>query len=200
MLVTKSVLWLALLAPAGWLGYQVWALYSATVPGLGPLGADPVEFIVRFLGEWGLRILLLSLLVSTLARRLRKPAIIRVRRLIGLFAFAYLSGHFAGYVFLLVEARWSEIFADFFDRPYITAGLVAWVAMVPLAITSTRGWQRRLGRRWRQIHRLVYLTLVAGLVHLFWLTRDDFTEVVIYSVIGLLLLVERRIKMKRPSR
>jgi len=199
MFAIKGLLWLVLLAPAAWLGYHVWELFSSPVPGLGALGADPVEYIVRFLGEWGLRILLASLVVSTLARRLRKPAVIRVRRLLGLFAFAYLSAHFAGYVWLLAEARWSEILADFVDRPYITAGLVGWVAMLPLAITSTRGWQRKLGRRWRTLHKLVYLGLVAGLVHLFWLTKDGYSEVVVYSLIGSALLAERRFKPGRPT-
>jgi len=197
MTAIKSLLWLALLAPATWLGYHVWELFSSSAPGIGVLGADPVEYIVRFLGEWGLRILIASLAVSTLARRLRKPPIIRVRRLVGLFAFAYLTAHFAGYVWLLAEARWSEILGDFIDRPYITAGLVGWVAMLPLAITSTRGWQRKLGKRWRQLHRLVYLGLVAGLIHLFWLTKDGFGEVAVYSVIGLALLAERRLKPAR---
>ena len=200
MTAIKGLLWLFLLAPGAWLGYHVWALFRSAAPGLGPLGADPVEYIVRFLGEWGLRILIASLLVSTLARRLRKPIIIRVRRLVGLFAFAYLSAHFAGYVWLLAEARWSEILADFIDRPYITAGLVGWVAMLPLAVTSTKGWQRKLGKRWRQLHRLVYLGLVAGLVHLFWLTKDGFGEVVVYSVLGLALLAERRFKPARANR
>lgn len=199
MALVKTLLWGALLAPALWLGWHVWDLFSAAIPGLGPLGADPVEYIVRFLGEWGLRILLLSLALSTLARRLRKPALIRVRRLVGLFAFAYVSAHFSGYVWLLAEARWSEIFADFTDRPYITVGLAAWVMLLPLAVTSTRGWQRKLGKRWKLLHRLVYPALVAGLVHLFWLTKDGFEEVAIYSAIGLLLLAERRFKRARPG-
>lgn len=199
MPLVKTLLWGALLAPGLWLGWHVWELYSAPIPGLGPLGGDPVEYIVRFLGEWGLRILLLTLALSTLARRLRKPAIIRVRRLVGLFAFAYVSAHFAGYVWLLAEARWSEILADFTDRPYITVGLAAWVMLLPLAVTSTRGWQRKLGRRWKLLHRLTYLVLVAGLVHLFWLTKDGFGEVAIYSAIGLVLLAERRIPRARPA-
>ena len=197
MLIIKSLLWLVLLAPVSWLGYHVWELFSSSAPGIGVLGADPVEYIVRFLGEWGLRILIASLAVSSLARRLRKPSIIRVRRLVGLFAFAYLTAHFAGYVWLLAEARWSEVLGDFVDRPYITAGLVGWVAMLPLAVTSTRGWQRKLGRNWRKLHRLVYLGLAAGLVHLFWLTKDGFGEVAVYSLIGIALLLERRFKLAR---
>jgi len=197
---TKTLLWVLLLAPGLWLGWHVWELFSSGLPGLGPLGADPVEYIVRFLGEWGLRILLVSLLISTLARRLRKPVLIRYRRLVGLFAFAYLSAHFAGYVWLLAEARWSEIFADFTDRPYITVGLAAWVMMLPLAVTSTRGWQRKLGKRWKLLHRLVYPVLIAGLVHLFWLTRDGFGEVAVYSVLGLLLLAERRLPTRRAAK
>lgn len=197
MIWIKTLLWLALLAPAAWLGFQIWELSTAAVPGLGALGADPVEYIVRFLGEWGLRFLLLSLVVSSLARRLKKPGIIRVRRLVGLFAFAYVSAHFAGYIWLLAEARWSEILGDFVDRPYITAGLVGWVALLPLAITSTRRWQRQLGTRWKTLHRLVYLAVAAGLIHLLWLTRDGYSEVVVYFAFAMLLLLERRLKPKR---
>ena len=197
MIAIKALLWGVLLAPGTWLGYQAWLLLDGGLPGLGPLGGDPVEYIVRFLGDWSIRFLLASLFVSSLARRLRKPAIIRVRRLIGLFAFAYVTAHFMGYVFLLAEARWSEIFSDFTDRPYITVGLAGWISLLPLAITSTRGWQRKLGKRWRQLHRLVYLAVVAGLVHLFWLTRDGYGELVIYAVIALALFAERRFKPAR---
>lgn len=199
MTAIKTLLWLLLLAPGTWLGWHLYDLIFNPTPAIGPLGADPVEYIVRFLGEWGLRILVASLLLSTLARRLKKPAIIRVRRLVGLFAFAYVSAHFAGYVWLLAEARWSEIVADFFDRPYITVGLLGWVTLLPLAITSTRGWQRKLGRNWKRLHQLVYVAVVAGVVHLFWLTRDGFTEVVIYAVVVAALFAERRFKRARRA-
>ena len=195
----KSLLWMLLLAPAAWLGWHVYQLISGGPVGLGPLGADPVEYIVRFLGEWGLRILVLSLVLSTLARRLKKPRLVRVRRLIGLFAFAYLTTHFIGYVWLLAEARWGEIIADVFDRPYITIGLLGWVMLLPLAITSTRGWQRKLGRNWKRLHQLVYVALISGVVHLFWLTKDGFGEVAVYAVIGTLLLIERRFKGARRT-
>lgn len=197
MMAVKSALWVALLAPAAWLGWHVYELIYASPAGLGPLGADPVEYIVRFLGEWGLRLLVLSLLLSTLARRLKKPGIIRVRRLVGLFAFAYVTSHLAGYIWLLAEARWGEIIADVFDRPYITVGLLGWVVLLPLAITSTRGWQRKLGRNWKRLHQLVYVALLAGVVHLFWLTKDGFAEVVVYAVIAAVLLAERRVKPAR---
>ncbi len=199
LLVVKALLWALLLGPAAWLGFHVYELIYDPTPALGPLGADPVEYIVRFLGEWGLRILLLSLLLSTLARRLKKPVIIRVRRLVGLFAFAYVSAHLVGYVWLLAEARWGEIIADVFDRPYITVGLLGWVTLLPLAVTSTRGWQRKLGRNWKRLHQLVYVAVIAGVVHLFWLTKDGFEEVVVYALITALLLAERRFKGTRRT-
>ncbi len=199
MTAIKTLLWLLLLAPGAWLGSHVYDLLVNPTAALGPLGADPVEYIVRFLGEWGLRILVVSLLISSLARRLKKPAIIRVRRLVGLFAFAYVSAHFAGYVWLLAEARWGEIVADFFDRPYITVGLLGWVTLLPLAVTSTRGWQRKLGRNWKRLHKLVYVAVIAGVVHLFWLTRDGFTEVVVYALIVAALFAERRFKPARRA-
>lgn len=197
MILIKSLLWAVLLAPAAWLAWHLYELIYQPTVALGPLGADPVEYIVRFLGEWGLRVLVLSLLLSTLARRLKTPGIIRVRRLVGLFAFAYVSAHFAGYVWLLAEARWSEIVADVFDRPYITVGLLGWICLLPLAVTSTRGWQRQLGPNWKRLHQLVYAALIAAVVHLFWLTRDGFGEVVVYAVIAAVLLAERRFKAAR---
>ena len=201
MIASKSVLWALLLAPAAWLGWHTYQLASGAVLGIGPLGADPVEYIVRFLGEWGLRILLVSLFISSLARRLRKAALVRYRRLVGLFAFAYLSAHFAAYVWLLAEARWAEVLADFTDRPYITVGLMGWIALVPLAVTSTRGWQRSLGRRWKRLHQLVYGVVIAGLVHWLWLTKDGYGEVLLYAVVAALLLTERlwsRNSSRRP--
>ncbi|MDA1076912.1 MAG: sulfoxide reductase heme-binding subunit YedZ [Proteobacteria bacterium] len=155
------------------------------------LGADPGEAVVHFLGTWGIRMLLLSLMVSSVRRLTGKAHIIRYRRMIGLFAFAYLCSHFLAYLGFLVQFDWSLFLEDFTERPYITAGLAALLMLIPLALTSTTGWQRRLRRNWQKLHRLVYGAALLGLLHAIWQTREGFGEVVLYSVVLAFLLGER---------
>ncbi len=184
----KSLLFVALCLPLAWLAYAVSG--ELRQPG-SVLGADPGEAVVLFLGEWGLRLLLLTLAVSSLRRLMGRPQIIRYRRMIGLFSFAYLGLHLLAYVALLTEFDWRLVVDDFSDRAYITAGLGGFLLLLPLAITSTRGWQRRLGRGWRRLHRLVYPAAFLGLLHLAWLTKDGYGEVAAYVVVFGLMMLER---------
>jgi len=193
----KALCWVAVLAPAVWLIVLIIEAQSSVV---SPLGADPAEFVVRYLGEWGMRALLASLLVSTLARRFKRPQIIRLRRLIGVSAFFYLTAHVIGYVWLFAGAQLSEVINDLFERTYITVGFLGWLVLLPLAITSTRGWQRRLGQRWKKLHRLVYVAVVAACVHYWWLTKDGYGEVVVYCCIAAALLLERWFARRRLPR
>ena len=193
----KALCWVAVLAPAAWLILLIVEAQSSVV---SPLGADPAEFVVRYLGEWGMRALLASLLVSTLARRFKRPQIIQLRRLIGVSAFVYLTAHVIGYVWLFAGAQLSEVINDLFERTYITVGFLGWLVLLPLAITSTRGWQRRLGLRWKKLHRLVYVAVVAGCVHYWWLTKDGYGEVVVYCCIAAALLAERWFARRRLPR
>ena len=174
--------------PAGWLGYAVASEFSE--PG-SVLGADPGEAVVLHLGEWTLRVLLLTLAVSPLRRRLGWTWLVRLRRSIGLWAFAYLCLHLTAYLGLLAEFDWRLVVEDFTERSYITAGMLALLLLIPLAITSTRGWQRRLGRGWQRLHRLIYLAMGLGLVHLTWLTKDGYGEVVLYGGLFGVLMLER---------
>jgi len=192
----KTLAWLLLSAPGVWLGWLVLQASSAVI---SPLGPDPAEYVVRYLGEWGLRTLLLTLLISSVARRFGYPRLIAFRRLVGLFTFFYLSLHFAGYLWLFAGARLGEIITDLTDRPYITAGFVAWLTLLPLAVTSTRAWQRRLGRNWRRLHRIVYFAVLAGVVHLFWLTKDGYAEVLLYALVAAALLAERWLSPRRSK-
>ncbi|MEM7217912.1 MAG: protein-methionine-sulfoxide reductase heme-binding subunit MsrQ [Pseudomonadota bacterium] len=184
----KAVLWLLLAAPALWLAAEIWRLDPYRV---GALGADPQLAVTRWLGEWGLRILLATLALSSVARLRRRPGWIRYRRLLGLFAFAYLSAHLIAYSALLAGFDLAQVGADLLDRPYITAGFVGWLLLLPLAVTSTRGWQRSLGPAWRTLHRLSYPALVLGLLHLVWLTKDGYFEVVLYTLAAFALFWER---------
>lgn len=184
----KPLVWLLCGAPLGWLAYAI--SVEVSNPGAA-LGADPGEAVVLFLGEWGIRFLLLALAVSPLRRRLGWPALARVRRLVGLFAFAYLSLHFVAYLGLLAGFDGAAILEDLTERAYIIAGALGLLALVPLAVTSTRGWQRRLGRRWKRLHRLVFAAAVLGLVHLLWLTKDGYGEVLFYAAVFGLLMADR---------
>ena len=159
-------------------------------PGVA-FGPDPAETIVRFLGEWAIRILLLTLAVSPAARLLKRPRLVRYRRTCGLAAFGYVVAHFAGYLVLLAGLDAQTFLADFGERPYITMGLAALILLVPLAVTSTRGWQRRLARNWRRLHRLVYAIGVLACIHVLWLAKGDYMDAALYGGLLALLLGER---------
>ena len=168
-------------------------------PGVA-FGPDPAETIVRYLGEWAIRILLATLAVSPVARLLGRPRLVRYRRTFGLAAFSYAVVHFAGYLVLLAGLDAGTFLADFVDRPYITVGLAALVLLVPLAVTSTRRWQRRLARNWRRLHRLVYAIGVLACIHLLWLSKGDYMDAALYGGLLALLLGERLARYTRRLR
>lgn len=195
----KPALWMLLGAPFGLLAWDLWRELQA--PGAA-FGADPGEAITRYLGEWAIRALLIALAVSPAARALKRPRIVRYRRLCGLFAFAYALAHFAAYFALLAGLSLGAVLEDFADRPYITVGIAALLCLAPLAITSTRGWQRRLGRNWRRLHRLVYVIGALACLHLAWLSKGGYGEAALYSAILIALLAERVVRMlrRKPAR
>ncbi|MGA2738079.1 MAG: protein-methionine-sulfoxide reductase heme-binding subunit MsrQ [Bryobacteraceae bacterium] len=156
------------------------------------LGANPVEFITHATGDWTLRFLAITLAVSPLRRLLGLPELIRFRRMLGLFAFFYGCLHFTTYLWLDKFFDFGEIAKDVWKRPFITAGFVGFITLAPLALTSTAGWIRRLGgRRWQMLHRLIYLSAIAGVVHYYWLVKSDVRKPLFYGSIVLLLLAER---------
>ena len=165
----------------------------------GRLGADPPEAILHFLGEWALRGLLLALSVTPLRRLTRFSLIARQRRLVGLFAFAYVLLHFLAYLVFYLELDLGGLAEDIVQRPYITVGFLALLCLVPLAATSTNGWQRRLGRRWRVLHRLVFPAAVLGVAHYIWSVRDGYGEALIYTI-WLMLLLGERLRARRVPR
>lgn len=172
---------------------------EVVLPG-SALGPEPGEAVVHELGTWGLRILLLTLLISSVARLAGQPRLIRFRRMAGLWAFAYVVLHFTAWLGILAGFQLDTILADFVKRPYITMGLAALLLLSALAITSTRGWQRRLGRRWRQLHRLVYPAAIAAWIHLLWLSRVSYLDAAIYGTILAVLLGERVMAAVRHAR
>ena len=155
----------------------------------GGLGANPIEFITHATGDWTLRFLAITLAVTPLRKLLRWPDMVRFRRMLGLFAFFYGTLHFLTYVWLDKFFDWADIVKDVEKRPFITAGFTAFILLVPLAITSTAGWIRRLGgKQWRRLHSLVYVSATAGVVHYYWLVKSDITLPVFYGTIIMLLL------------
>jgi len=152
------------------------------------LGANPIETITRFTGSWSLFILLASLAVTPLRRVTGWNDLIRYRRMLGLFGFFYAALHFFTYMVLDLYFDFSAIAKDILKRPYITVGFSALVLMIPLALTSTSGMIRRLGKRWQQLHYLVYLIAILGVVHFYWLVKSDISRPAQYGLVLALLL------------
>ena len=166
---------------------MVWILLQIfEVAGLR-LGPNPIEDIQDFVGGGGLRLIMLTLAMTPLRKLTGKPWPLRFRRMLGLFAFTYCLLHFLNYLVLDQSFEWSAIAEDIITRPFITIGFSALLLMVPLAITSTNKWRRRLGRRWNMLHRLVYVTGIAACWHYYWLVKKDVTEPLIY--IGILTVL-----------
>lgn len=156
------------------------------------LTANPIEFITHQTGQWTLIFVVITLAVTPARKILRLPELIRFRRMLGLFAFFYAFLHFSTWIGLDKFFDWTEMLHDVRKRPFITAGFTGFALMIPLALTSTAGWIRRLGgRRWRALHRLIYVTAVAGVVHYYWLVKSDVRKPVFYGTLVALLLALR---------
>ncbi|QMU60548.1 MAG: sulfoxide reductase heme-binding subunit YedZ [Gammaproteobacteria bacterium] len=151
-------------------------------------GANPIETINRYTGDWALRILLLTLAFSPLIRITRWHNIIQYRRMVGLFAFFYVCVHLSSYIVLDQFFDFSEIIDDVFKRPFITAGFSAFILLIPLAVTSTNKMVERLQYRWIQLHRIIYLIGMLTVLHFWWMVKIDTREPMIYAIILAILL------------
>jgi methionine sulfoxide reductase heme-binding subunit len=176
----KAAVAIAALIPAGWLAY---ALYSG-----GDLGVNPAETLQLQTGIWALRFLLISLAITPLRRITKWNRIISYRKTFGLLAFFYATLHLATYVVLDRYFDWAGIWEDTAKRPFITAGMVAFALLVPLALTSTKGAIRRMGKRWTQLHRIVYVAAIAAIVHYLWKVKVMGGSPVYYAMILAVLL------------
>lgn len=163
-------------------------LWAALSNNLGP---DPAEALADASGEWTLRLLLVTLAMTPLRQLTGQPHWVGYRRMLGLFTFFYAAVHMLVYLVFLLGLQWQRLWEDLVERPYIIAGTAALLLLLPLAITSTRSWQRRLGRRWKKLHRLVYVAAVVALLHLWWQVRSDAGEAWLYTVLFALLMVPR---------
>ncbi len=169
--------------------YAVGAIASDFFQGTRYLGSNPIKEAEHFTGKWALKFLALSLAVTPAVRLLRQGWLIRYRRTFGLFAFFYACTHLTVYAVLDVELSWSDMIEDVAKRLYITIGMTALVLLIPLAVTSTKGWIRRIGnKRWNAVHRLVYVTAVLGLIHYWMSVKKDITEPALFGLAFALLL------------
>ena len=155
------------------------------------LGANPTEAITHSTGDWTLRLLLVTLAMTPLKRLVGRPWPIRFRRMLGLFAFFYACLHLLTYAWIDQGFDWQGIIEDVVKRPYITVGFSAFLLLIPLALTSTRGMIRRLGRRWQTLHRAIYAIGILGVVHYLWLVKADTLDPLIYAAVLAVLLLAR---------
>ena len=180
--IIKPILFVLLLLPTLIL---IFGVYFDT------LGANPPEYVLHNLGEWALRILLLTLLLSPLRRALNWPQALKLRRMFGLFTFYYASLHCVFYVWFEQGFDWLSIYHDILDRRFITIGLLAFLCLLPLAITSTKNMMRQMGKRWKLLHLLVYPAVIFSVIHFWWLVKADITEPLVYAGLTAALFAER---------
>ena len=184
-------------APFAWLVYLISLEIVQPTSGLGP---DPAEGLLHYLGEWSMIMLLVAFGVTPVQRLFKKPLLARSRRMMGLFAFAYVVLHLLAYVVLYVESSWQLLLEDFVERTYITAGIAAFFGLLVMAITSTKGWRRRLGQNWLRLHRVIYLAIPLALLHLIWLRKDGFGDVALYILCFAILLGERAYQIRKSQK
>jgi sulfoxide reductase heme-binding subunit YedZ len=166
----------------------------------GALGADPVAQLEHRSGDWALRLLLATLAITPLRRLTGWNKAIRFRRMLGLFAFFYVSVHLTIYLVVDLGGFWSQLLTEIAKRPYITVGFTAWLLLIPLAFTSTNAMMRRMGRNWQRLHKLVYLIALLGVLHFLWLVKADHREPAIYLGVLIVLMLLRLPKLARRQR
>jgi sulfoxide reductase heme-binding subunit YedZ len=187
---TKVGVFVACLIPFLLLLWPFWKLVSS---GNAPeFGANPVEYITHDTGNWTIRFLLITLCVTPLRKIFNQPKLVRYRRTLGLFAFFYVCLHFMTWFILDKSFSLSDMWADVLKRRFITVGMLGFAMLLPLAITSTAGWVRRLGfAKWQRLHRLIYFAALAGVIHYYWLVKSDVRLPLMYGAILAVLMVYR---------
>lgn len=189
--VIKVALFFICLIPAAQLSYDAFH---------GLLSADPIEDITHRTGDWTLRFLLITLAVTPIRHLTGINKLMRFRRMLGLFSFFYACLHFLTYVVLDQFFSWPDIVEDILERNYILVGFLAFTLLIPLAITSTNGWVRRLGgKTWQKLHRFIYVSAILGVTHFLWLVKSDVTEPGIYLMILTALLIFRIARRAQAS-
>lgn len=184
-----------------WVG--IFALMTAPAIGLfylastNQLGADPAKEIVDELGQWAIRLLIITLCASTFSRRLNIRVLLQHRRMLGLFALFYAVLHLLAVSTFILGWRVDLLIRELTERPYIMLGMASLLLLIPLGVTSTKGWQKRLGRRWSALHKLIYPATLLALLHLVMLIRASVLEVIIYTLLISALLMERLFRKRK---
>ncbi len=187
----KPFVFLACLLPLARLGWKAY---------MGLLGANPIEVITHSTGDWTLIFLLITLAVTPLRKLTGQPWLIRYRRMFGLFAFFYVTLHFLTYIWLDKFFNVHDMLADIAKRKFITVGFTGFVLLIPLALTSTSGWIRRLGgKRWQALHRLIYAAAICGVIHYLWLVKADIRKPLQYGTVLAVLLGYRVVSWAVPK-
>ncbi len=187
----KPFVFLACLLPLARLGWKAY---------MGLLGANPIEVITHSTGDWTLIFLLITLAVTPLRKLTGQPWLIRYRRMFGLFAFFYVTLHFLTYIWLDKFFNVHDMLADIAKRKFITVGFTGFVLLIPLALTSTSGWIRRLGgKRWQALHRLIYAAAICGVIHYLWLVKADIRKPLQYGTVLAVLLGYRLVSWAVPK-
>lgn len=164
------------------LGYLVVAAYARN------LGADPQERVMHLLGYWGLLFLLLGLAITPVRRLFKFSWLFQFRRMLGLYAAFYLLLHIKTFTLFYLNLNLSELWSETIQRPYISVGMLGFMLIIPLVLTSTKTMQKRLGRNWAKLHRLVYVIAVLGIIHFVWQSKADLNEPLSYALVLIVLL------------
>lgn len=186
LIAAKAAVHLACLAPLAWLAWRVWQVLGGA--NVDALGAEPVVAMEHELGIGALRLLLITLAITPLRQLSGWNAPQRFRRMLGLYAFVYASLHFAVWLALDLVGDFSQVATEIARRPFITVGFLAWLLLVPLAVTSTKGWMKRLGRNWSRLHKAIYAIAALAVLHFWWIVKSDWREPALYAGILALLL------------
>lgn len=195
---TKVVVFLLSLVPLFYLLSKAYAAFRGSPLALT---ANPLEYITHFTGDWTIRFIMITLAITPLRMLLKRPAITRYRRMLGLFAFFYGSLHLLTWLWFDRQFQWEGTWEDIRERLYITVGMSAWLMMLPLALTSTARAVRRLGfKRWKALHRLIYGTAVAAVIHYYWLVKSDVRDPLLYAGILAVLMAYRLAVWLRDAR
>lgn len=196
---TKAVLFCLCLVPLGRLLWGAYQAYSGSDP--LALSANPIEFITHNTGDWTIRFLLFTLCITPLRVLLKEPLFAKYRRMLGLYAFFYCVLHFCVWFILDKSFNLADMWADVIKRRFITVGMLGFAVMMPLAITSTAGWVRRLKyKRWQALHRLIYVAAAAGVIHYYWLVKSDVRLPLMYGAMLAVLLLYRVIHARMTAK
>lgn len=183
--IAKPVVFLLCLLPAAYLAYGVYLAFSGGEDLLGP---DPAQYLALETGEWAIRFLIASIAITPLRYLLNMPSLFRLRRMIGVYAYFYVCLHLLVFLWFLLGWQWGNIGREIAERPYITIGFSSFVLLTPLAATSFNVAQRKLGRKWKTLHRLNYACVILAVLHVVWIVRSSYFDAVLYGGLALVFL------------